>query len=396
MTPHAWLLSTLLLATPSIGLQEAIELAERRSPAVQVAQAQLDLAAAGVSTAGVLPNPQLMAGTIHNSFHFTTSISQPMVLFGQRSLGIEQARYRRDAASGDKAQALLSARLQASDLWLQLWLNERLCTVRTQTQARYDRLLQMTKERFDDGASAQVEVIRATAAAARAQAEQLSSVALVRAATADLQGFITPNMPIDAELHTSGELPASRPPPAIEGLWGQLEAHPAVARLRATAEADRSAVRLERRRRLPIVNLNVGYSVGASSSPSNELQAGLSAEIPIFHLRGAYIAQQQAAFAASDRRAQMALAQQRTALSAALQTLAASQNRAQSLATQALPAAEKAAQLAAEAFSEGASDMTSVLAVEQVLADTRLEVALALAEQFRAQVMAEYLLGEPL
>ncbi len=127
--------------------------------------------------------------------------------------------------------------------------------------------------------------------------------------------------------------------------------------------------------------------------PNDELQLGLSAEVPLFHLRGAFIAQQHNTWLLSQKRTAMALASQRTELAAALQGLEAAQSRAQSLLDQALPAASEAAHLAADGFAEGAFDMTSVLAVEQVLADTRLETVSAQAEQLRARATVEFCMG---
>jgi cobalt-zinc-cadmium efflux system outer membrane protein len=301
----------------------------------------------------------------------------------------------------------LDVRLATALAWVDLWQLERDAEAARETQQRRERLLATTQERLDTGTAPRLDVLRARAEATRARAEATAAVAAVAGAVAQLAVWLGPEFTGVGQVSTAEMPTAPQSLPPLGDLLARLDRHPALLRAMAHLQAGTANVVLERRRRWPLVGLDVGASFGTplnqppalnmyTTGSVQDLHAAVSVELPVFHVHGPLIARAQA----MESQAQVELAAARVRLAAELArayaAFQAANERARALNDEVLPAAQEAADLALESYRSGHLDIAGVLAAEQTLTDARNQAQHSIADRARALHTLEHAVGGPL
>ncbi len=203
------------------------------------------------------------------------------------------------------------------------------------------------------------------------------------------------------ELHAKGDLPGGTAD--LDALRAALARHPArAAELDRIIEHDATAHRVEVARR-PGVSIDVQASFGDPTLPASgactlstctDLFAGLVLELPLF---GRFDAQLRAIARDTDaERARLTALDAELAggLVAAYRRWQAATEQLSSLERDVAPAQEKATLLAAQAFREGARDLSTALLAARDLAAVRAEIANAKVDAATAWVELELASGK--
>ncbi len=361
----------------ALTLPRTLSLADAAAPDRMIAAARLAVAHADVGVASMLTNPTVIAGGAINTAHFFTAIAIPVPLFGQIGAARAVASALETAARHDVDVTRLDVRLAASLSWIDLWLGEHEVLVATESADRAERLAGVTRERFDAGAAPRLDVLRARAESLRLRAEADSATLTLASIGARLALWICADA--QSTLRTAGE-PGGASVPSLATLLGGMDHHPLLLAAHTRTSAAEANVSLERRRRWPIVGLELGTSFLDPSLSTSALQpvpafadahVAVSFEIPFFHVHGPLIARAQAAVSQSSYEAASVRRRLEVDLAAAYAEWRAADARARAQHGAVLPAATEAAELALEAYRAGRLDITGVLAAQQVLTDAQ-------------------------
>jgi len=255
----SWLIAGAAAAQDSpvparLTLDDAIRIAEARSPALAGASAVLQMAEADAVAARQRPNPVFSASMEGLPFsqesrppfwdnqQLTLTLEQDLETGGRRDLrdraaraGVEAVR----AGARDRARRL---RLAVQRAYLQAALAKADHGAAQSALADIDRVLAMNRARFEQGELSGVELRRLQVERHRVADDELTSALALKNARAALLAEMHVS-PLDQAFDTAGALgdPVAAPPPAAGALQQALLARPdldALRRAQARAETE--------------------------------------------------------------------------------------------------------------------------------------------------------------
>src|SRR3569623_271256 len=153
-------------AAQPVTLAEARMRALRAGPELLLARPREQVARAQGDVAGALPNPTVGVTTARLTARLTTSLLQPLPLFGQRGAGIDAARADAEAAHLDIAAVAVDARLGVTAAWLELWAAQERPRLLQQAAADAARVAAIAHARFAAGSGPRGDEVRPTGARA--------------------------------------------------------------------------------------------------------------------------------------------------------------------------------------------------------------------------------------
>lgn len=402
----AWLLG-LILGLPlasqaeTLSLEQALELAERHSPRLQIALTEIERSRSGIRTARAYPNPEIQAltGTVRGRLPGVPSgrgdslmIGQPIDLPSQRApriraaeAGLEGSRFAADEARlilrADVRQAFYTAlRRKAEHL---LFLDNQ-------------KLLEQIRERIElsvrVGERPKFELVRVDAELSSATNQATSARLRITQALATLRALIGARLP--PEFDVAGEIGTQTVTSTYESLQSQmLERYPALKRARADLAQAENRLEAERALKVPRPTLFAGLDREPELSRA---QFGLSIPLPVWNQRQGQIGEAVAVFQ------QSGFAQEQTRI-ALLGELEINYNRLlvarQQIAVYEgglIRQAENALKVAEAAFKFGERGFIEVLDAQRVLRTIRAEFLNARFEKQSALVELERLIAQDL
>ena len=380
----------------TLTLDQALEEAAARSPAILAAEADLRAAQARARQAGVRPNPELsvevenFAGTGSlrgiQSLETTVALNQQLDLSGKRSARVASAR---------AELAVQGARLAITRADLGQSVREQFArsvaardklTQASETVARARELARVTAILVDSGRDPPLRAIRARSALAQAVADEEAARADELTARSSLAALFGAQVPVGAVNGEPMALSLTIAPPevSLDALLAQAE----VAAAQAAVAEQRAEARLD-----PAVGAGVRH---IRETGDVGLVAGLSMPIPVFNRnRGNIDAARANLLAAESRRANV-LAQTSARARNAIAGVEASERRVEALDRSAVPEAAEALRLAERSYKEGRASLLELIdaqnaytAARTSLTDARLALALARAELTRVTAQQE-------
>ena len=315
-------------------------------PDLDVARAKWGVAQAGLSTAGMRPNPSINLNTQRNTdapsatspWTVGLNLDIPIETAGKRGYRIDRAHYLSEAARLAIAGTAWQVRSRVRSTLLDLYFAQQTQTVLLQQQTLQQNNVVLLEHRLALGMASQPEITQARIAlnqTALAFNETLKLQAEARAKLASALGVSSKaieSISISSDIFTSiPELPT------MEVRQQALLSRPDILSALAEYAASQSALQLEIARQYPDLHLGPGYSWDAGA---RKWALGLSLVLPIFNQNQGPIAEAKAlrlqamsAFNASQARAigeiDASLANYRAIQSklAAADTLLAAQNK---------------------------------------------------------------------
>ena len=404
--PGMWLLPLMLSAagepagpgavaaspTP-ITLDEARARAARGGPEVLLARQREQIARAQVDAAGALPNPTVGVATASVTAKLTTSLLQPLPLFGQRGTAVDAARADADAARMDVAAGALEARLGVTAAWLELWAAQQRAGLLEQSARDAARVAEIAHERFAAGSGPRVDEVRTTGERARARAEADAAGLAIAAASTRLGVWLGGG---PGGWRAEGAPSVGPVPDEAQALRQLLAQHPALRRDRAQALAAAQHVRAEQRARWPVVTAQLSVAQDDPTTPGTDVIGGLSFEAPVLSLRGGAIARARAEQSLAELTAETDLRRFTAQLGDAYRQSEVAALRARALAGEVLPALEEALQMTEGGYREGRVDLLRVLDAQRAVLEARLAALDARAAWQRALAELERASGTPI
>lgn len=400
------ILPTLAMAqgTSPLSLREAELLWQEHSRELRLGQAAVAGAAADVTTAGQIPNPDVSLNMLSISpwsgygagpwkdkkMDTQLRLDQLIERGSKRELRVKSAAARLDAARFDLDDA---ARQQLGLLryaYYNLRLAQERLVLAQETAALYGKSAEAGKLRKKAGDIAPVDLSRLQIDQARADSDArqaLTELQLARQALAYLIGR-------DAEAES---LVAADSWPALEALalaQAPLEQRPdlaAASRRLQAAEAERDLAKAKKSRD---VTFGVQYEHNMQNPPTNSYGFGVSVPLFIWHEYEGEIARSEADLDVARRQLEQLQAQATGQVAQARNALLSARDRYQRLEGGLLADAERVAKAAEFAYGKGAMGLMDLLDARRTLRQIQIEAASARADYAKAlsdwQIQAEF------
>lgn len=269
-------------------------------PDLDVARAKWGVAQAGLSTAGMRPNPSINLNAQRNAdapsgtspWTVGLNLDIPIGTAGKRGYRIDQARYLSEAARLAIASTAWQVRSRVRSTLLDLHFAQQTQTVLLQQQTLQQNNVALLEHRLAFGMASQPEVTQARIAlnqTALAFNETLKLQAEARAKLASALGVSSKaieSIPISSDIFAPiPELPA------MEVRQQALLGRPDILSALAEYAASQSALQLEIAKQYPDLHLGPGYSWDAGA---RKWSLGLSLVLPIFNQNQGPIAEAKA------------------------------------------------------------------------------------------------------
>ncbi|MGQ0589778.1 MAG: TolC family protein [Sphingosinicella sp.] len=371
----------------SLSLQQALEEAEARSPAIVAARAAVEAAEARVRQAGFRSNPELsvevenFAGTgelsVLRRTESTVALNQRLDLGGRRQARVGVARAELAATELRLSIARADLARQVREQFARgVAARERL-RLAEENEVRARDLARVAGVLVDAGREPPLRALRARSAAAQARAELETARADEQASRATLSSLFGVSTPVETLSGPLLDLEPSMidPEQSLEVRLAEVEQLGAEAALRQETTA---------RNLDPAVGVGVRH---VRETGDVALVGGISMPLPVFDRNQGNVAAARANVRAAEARRAAALATITVRARNAIANVEAAEARVEALERAALPEAAEALRLAQVSYREGRASLLELLdvqtaytAAQNALTEARLALALATAE----------------
>ncbi len=375
-------------------LEQALQLALDRNPALAAARSEVEAAAAQVLQGSLRPNPEFTYQTDDASRLSRTSmleIGVPVETAGKRDARMRTADLGRQVAQSDldgRAQRLRAAVVAA---FFDVLAAQDLAALAADSVRLAQRATDIATKRVAAGKVSPVEETRARVAEAGVRVTQTQADSELRNARRRLSSLWgNPSPQFSSAL---GEVDRLAEAPAAELIERRLASSPLLQRAQHELERRKSQVGLEQSRAVPDVMLNVGIK-RSIETPGNQTLLGVKIPLPVANRNQGNILE---ALRREDK-AREELVATRVALASdvqqALEHVRARREEAELLRRDVLPGARSAYDAATIGFENGKFSFLEVLDAQRTLFSVKSQYLSALANFHRAQAELESLLGQ--
>ncbi len=396
-------------AAAPLTVDEAVELALARDPAVAALQARASGSAELAVAEGQLPDPQLKVGAVNfpvDTFSFT---QEPMT---QVAIGVQQAfppgktlslrRRQTEAMSAQERagadDAGLAVRLSVREAWLDLYYDLRAAAVIEKTKGLFSQLALITQSYYASGKRNQQDVLQAQLEVSRLDDRLLDIDAQTQAARAALAKWVG-NEAAQRELPPA--LPTLPKPGPKDMLRSGLQTHPSLQAQQERIEQARFGVDLAREQYKPGWRLELAYGFRGGEDPGRGerpdfLSAMATVDLPLFRDK-----RQDRRLAASQQQLNAATLTRDDRYRELLRMLEANfvqwerlDERRRLFQQTLLPQARQNAEAAVNAYQSDMADLTTVIRARATELDTRLADLRVRVDHARTQSRLLYLAGK--
>lgn len=358
-------------------LQQAVEGALARSPALRVRMAEVEQAESRLLTARTyLFNPEIgVEGARRSNVGSTTDrevrIGQEFEIGGQRRRRTGAASAELDASRSGllREERLLVARVRA--VFVEALRTRELRNVEQANTELARSLSDIAHKRFESGATAQMEVNLARVQAGRAERDLLLAEAaddVARAVLAEVVGLDPVQPP---ELDGDLDLQSRQIPPLSEFLKVALERRGDLQSFRSSIEAARVQIELARRRRVP--NLEVEAFYGREDRTDRLVGGEIRIRLPIFNRNQGEIAEARATYRRTEAESETKEIQVRRESTAALSRYRAAHAASSHLEQEVLGTLEDNLRLLQRSFEAGKTGWAELLVFRREFVDVQRE-----------------------
>lgn len=357
-----------------ITIEQALNMAEQQSYVLQGADAQVQGAAAGITTAKAYPNPAITTylgrqfarpirtpGTPGLLQHY--SVSQPVELPAVRRTRLEVAKLAREGTQFSRDAVRLEVRSNVKHAFSEaLRRREEI----DHAQENLNLLMELRRRiqvQVGVGEAARLELTRAEAEIATAQNDVKSAQLLYNASLSALKAAI--GVPLPETIDPRGTLGNSVSLPSLDTLKPPvLSLHPIVRQAQAGLNQAEAQLDSEKAQRLPEVMLDAEYE---NQPDLRFYRLGISVPIPAWDRRRGQIAEAVAAIHQADSLVKQRKVELTAALESSYGRYEVADQQVKSLEAGALRSANAALQAAQSAYRFGARGILEVLDAQRVL-----------------------------
>lgn len=388
------------LPSGTISLQEALAAALLHNPELATYPFEIRAEEARALQEGLLPNPALSTelenfgrvggGSGVEGSRTTISLTQLLELGGKREKRRTVAKLESKLASWDYERARVDVAAKTLKAFVGgLVAQERVALTGVLLKLAEDSAAAVHRQ-AGAGATSPVEVTRADAAVAQAQAlraRREREFRAARVALATTWGSATPSFAALA-----GTLEPLRAPRPLAALRAELQANPDIARFGTAVARAQASVELEAARRIPDVTLRVGARRFISAE-ADAFVAELSVPLPLFNRNQGALQEAYERLGQTRAEEHAVTVGADTALSTTYEELVAAFEQAQDLRTQVLPRMRLALDGSRRGYVAGQLRYLDVLDAQRTVAEVQGEYLDALARYHASAADVERLTG---
>lgn len=286
-----------------ITLEEALEEALTKAPAVHAAAEAVVQARAELKTASLFPNPQLIGGSTLQPLgarltpenpggppQYNIDLAAPLdpILFGKRAAAVESARRAVDVAGADLADFSRLRRAEVAAAFFDVLVARALVVLAREDLQGLRNVEALTRRRAELGGTPPIDVDRARLAAVIAGQDLRTAETTHLGAIAQLRSLLGRSA-AEPGFDVAGSLEVATPsePPDLEAaLAVAADARPDLVSLRRQVQRWEAEARFQKRLGLPTLAAQLGYiyqrqqPVGAPNQ--NLWEASVSMSVPVF------------------------------------------------------------------------------------------------------------------
>ena len=357
---------------------EVFRLAERTSPRLREAEAQVGVAAGRSQQAAAWLNPQLgieiedFAGTGpyggSSQAQTTVSLSEPLELGGQRSARVAAGRAELATAQARRVQVRIDFGFELAIAYAAAEATRTRVSLMEEDLVRARETLRSTTALVAAGKEAELRALQADAAASAAEADLEAARADDVAALSSLSSLVGVTDPfggVGPSLLIAKRPFAIEPPSPTASVTG-----PAIATAEAEHETAERRLQVEQRRAIPTPSLTVGARRLAGDDATVWV-AGVSIPVPLFDRNRGGIAAARAELDAAGARLRATRLDTAAAWRSASAQAAAAHSR-QLAADKAEASAREAYRLAGIGYDAGRTPLYELLTTRRALTDAQL------------------------
>jgi cobalt-zinc-cadmium efflux system outer membrane protein len=373
--------------------EAALNLAAGRNLRVDAARRQRAVRESAVRTAGLVPNPEIVAESSRDTPHQLVSVDVPIEIGGKRSRRLDLAREELSLAEGDVQVELRSVRREVREAFYSLIAaNERVRLAENAVEIA-QRLRDIAQARFDAGAVPRLEVLQADLGVARASTDLDLVRSIQTSVRANLNGVL--NLPPDERTDVTGALAdhTASAPSYDEAKRIALASNIDLLNLDRQAAIERRRTDLLRAERVPTPVFAFGALFNAPGEFNTGGRFAVAMSVPLFNRNQGEIA---GSLAATSQLQAQREARQRTIENALFGTVArirAQRQRADAYTSRLVPTAVDLESLAEESYRAGRTSVLSVLDAQRTVRDVRDEALQAALDVQTSIAELEELLG---
>jgi outer membrane protein TolC len=278
---------------PTLRFAELLELAREQNPRVRAALFRVDATRSKESEAGLLPDPNLTVGvanlalpgfsaTMPASMAPTFQATQRFPLAGKRSLREEIARQSTAIDGATAEEVWWTVRTEVSQGFFDLYRVDRKIEVLQRTLGLLDDFETVALSRYSAGSGPQADVLRASVALARMEADLEQLKSLRAGAAARVNALV--NRPISTPVPTPELPPFPSAVPETETLstWAR-ETRPAIQALQLAVARAESNSDLAGKAIWPDITVGLQYGLGRmDGDPRSMGGASVGFSLPIY------------------------------------------------------------------------------------------------------------------
>jgi cobalt-zinc-cadmium efflux system outer membrane protein len=401
------ILLSILAASPAalraepLSLERSLDLAERYSPRLQTALAEVERARSGIRTARAYPNPEfeILTGQVRARVPGLTSgqgtavsIGQTIDLPNQRAPRIRAAEAGLDSSRYALREARLLLRADVKQAFYTVLRRRAEYELALDNQKLLEEIKNRIELRVKVGEGARFELVRSEAELSTAINQTNSAKLRVTQALAQLRVLIGAPLPMDTDV--TGELETAAPTEELETLRkGMLERYPAM--MQAKAEIKRAESRLESERALRVPRPTL--FAGVDQDPERQRGLfGVSIPIPLWDQRQGPIGESVAQFQQATSQAELIRIQLNGDLEVNYNRLQVAAQQIAAFEGGLLKQAESALRVAEAAFRFGERGFIEVLDAQRVLRTTRADFLAARFEKQSSLIEIDRLIAKDL
>lgn len=382
-----------LWAQTPLTLEQALELAAARSPAIAAALKEVQAADGAVSQAGAWRNPELNAtveDTQRATRTTTATIDIPLELGGKRGARVTVAERARDLAAAELAHARAEIAAKVVSAWFGALVTQERAKLALGSADIAARAAEAAGKRVSAGKFSPVEETRAKVDQANAQLEAAEAAAELENARFALAATLgDPELKFET---LSGDLAALPMRPALAELFARLEASPSLLSAQLELERRRALVAVERSKATPDMTLSIGAKRDNEQGRTQAV-VGFSVPIPVFDRnQGGVLEASRRAEKASDE-LQIVRLRLLAELQESSSRLAVARTSLQTLQSIVLPSAQQAYESASKGFEAGKFSFLEVLDAQRSLLQARSRYLNTLAAAWQAAAAIDRIVG---
>ncbi|WP_228529775.1 TolC family protein [Diaphorobacter caeni] len=352
-----------------VTMEEYLRLVVRNQPALAASRLETGLARADTVTASAFPNP--VASAYGKPGEHGVGIEQPIPIFGQRGLRIENAKKGEITAAAHVELAVNAALNDAAQAFNELLVAQQRVQVWQDAQQSLAKAAYIVRGQIEAGARSRYDGARLTLQEAQMKMQVAkANAALMAAITNAAKVAAMPTWQVRAEgsLQTLEQVPV----PDFDTLWNQSSTRLPALRA-AQAELDQARHKIEVAKRDAYPTPSVGATRVKSRSDGSYTQWGVSVEIPLFDRNKGNIDHARMEAEQAELRWQAAQQEAQAALFSALQQLQLKRESVRAYEQEGLAQIEPLKRMSGDAYKLGQGGVLELIDALSSISEHRLE-----------------------